>query len=260
MCVSAVNSKWTILRPSTANLLSSIGRCRQFRVVMVSWVCQQVWLVLENAHSLPQGRCHGRTCTPPPPPPPSSDHTDRRVHTYTHPRPRNRIKTDICTNMASHIRLNLFLLYSFLICRSLFLFFSHIHTRTYTQTHTLTKLTCQLQSDQEQKDSCQFEADIINGFGRGRALKTKGVQGRADLKCTFILAGTLAFWFQPLYANIFLRVALTFIIAGEQRGVRDFVVLMERYVTSIMHFLLEDATHGHTWPRVRERWTGKGWE
>lgn len=27
---------------------------------------------------------------------------------------------------------------------------------------------------------------------------------------------------------------------------------MERNVTSIMHFLLEDATHGHTWPRVRE--------
>lgn len=24
-----------------------------------------------------------------------------------------------------------------------------------------------------------------------------------------------------------------------------------------MHFLLEDATHGHTWPRVRERWTGR---
>lgn len=34
-------------------------------------------------------------------------------------------------------------------------------------------------------------------------------------------------------------------------------MLMERNVTSIMHFLLEDATHGHTWPRVRERWTGK---
>lgn len=43
----------------------------------------------------------------------------------------------------------------------------------------------------------------------------------------------------------------------EQRGVRDVVVLMERNVTSIMHFLLENATHGHTWPRVRERWTGR---
>lgn len=38
---------------------------------------------------------------------------------------------------------------------------------------------------------------------------------------------------------------------------RDFVVLMERNVTSIMHFLLEDATHGHTWPRVRGRRTGR---
>lgn len=133
--------------------------------------------------------------------------------------------------------------------------YKHTHTHKYT----VTKLTCQLQSDQEQKNSCQFEADIINGFRRGRALKTKGVQGRADLKCTFILAGTLAFWFQPLLQHLFLS-GSNFHYHSEQSGAWDFVVLMERNVTSIMHFLLEDATHGHTWPRVRERWTGRGWE
>lgn len=154
-------------------------------------------------------------------------------------------------------KLNLFLFYYFLI--SFFLTLEYTHKYTHTQIHTLTKLTCQLQSDQEQKNSCQFEADIINGSGRGRALKTKGEQGQADLKCTFILAGTLAFWFS-LCSNIFFWVAQTFIITRNRGAYETFVVLMERNVTSIMHFLLADATHGHTWPRVRERWTGGGWE
>lgn len=147
---------------------------------------------------LSQGRCHSWTCT-------HHHHLPSRTHKHM----KENEDRHLYKHSFTH-KLNLFLLYSFLISHSLPLYFSH--SNTHINTHTLTKLTCQFQSDQEQKNSCQFEADIINGFGRGRALKTKGVQGRADLKCTFILAGTLAFWFQPLYSNIFFWVALTFII------------------------------------------------
>lgn len=79
------------------------------------------------------------------------------------------------------------------------------------------------------------------------------------------LAGTVAFliplpifFFHILFYLFFLVSSSNFHYRLEQKGARDFVVLMERNVTSIMHLLLEDATLGHTWPRVRGRWTGRG--
>lgn len=134
-----------------------------------------------------------------------------------------------------------------------------MHAHTQKHARTLTKLTCQLQSDQEQKDSCQFEADIINGFGGGGASSEDKASARSGrLKMHFHFGRDVSFLIPAaLRQHLFASVS-NFHYHWEQRGVQDFVVLMERNVTSIMHFLLEDATLGHRWPCVRGRWTGRG--
>lgn len=213
-CVSAVNSSWTTRCLSTANLLCSNGAQSSIRGVDV-FLSLSAGLTGARRRLQPLPREVSQLDMPVHPVHPANP---SNIDTHTHEREQRQTSVWAWprsqTESASPLLLNLSLPLAV---------FSHtqIHTNmhAHTQKHarTLTKLTCQLQSDQEQKDSCQFEADIINGFGGGgRALKTKRVQGRADLKCTFILAGTLAFWFQPLYANISLRVSLTFIITGNR--------------------------------------------
>lgn len=73
---------------------------------------------------------------------------------------------------------------------------------------------------------------------------------------------------QPLHANMlfffwsdYLKCfgnSSNFHYHSGQKPVRDFFVLMERNATLAMHFELGDATHGHTWPCVRTRRTGRG--
>ncbi len=87
VCVSAVNSSWTTLCLSTANLLCSNGALSSIQGVDVF-------------RSLSAGLTGARGCLQPPsrevsqldmhPPPPHPTHTWKRI------------KTDICTNVASH--------------------------------------------------------------------------------------------------------------------------------------------------------------
>lgn len=76
-------------------------------------------------------------------------------------------------------------------------------------------------------------------------------KGRNNFKWLSFWQKCLLFDFSPFALS--LPSGFNFHYHSEQRDVQDFVMMIERNVTSIMHFLLEDATHGHTWPGVTER-------
>lgn len=193
--------------------------------------------MLSNSYTPSQGRCHSWTCNPLP---------YSTTHTCIHIKER---QTSV--RMLPHAQAEFFFPLCFLnpSC-PVALFFSHLYTHAHTNIHIVTKLTCQLQSDHEQKDS-------LIGLGGARS-EDKGSARSGRLKMHFHFGRDVSFLISaPLCQHLFAS-GSNFHYHWEQRGVRDFVVLMERNVTSIMHFLLEDATHGHTWPCVRERWTGRG--
>lgn len=175
VCESAANFSCTTLCLSTANLLCSNSALTTIWGVDVflSLSAGPTRCPRKPTAFLKGGITFGHA-------PPPRHHTYTQIHTHEREYRQTSVQTWLHSQTESLYSL-LFLNLSFPL--SIFL------TPKSTHTYTLTKLTCQLQSDQEQKNSCQFETDIINGFGRGWALKTKGVQGRTNLKCTFILAG-----------------------------------------------------------------------
>ena len=223
--------------------------CHQFRVLIFSWVCQQVWLLLVDPFCLTQGRCHSWTCTP--------------TSTHTHMHERQKWQTSV--EMWDKANISLSLLRSFLICQAVCLFFSRssLHLYTHTQTHTQ-RLNWLVSFNQTRNKRIPASLKLTSlmglgvGWGGNSVDKRRARSGR--LKMHFHFGRDVSFLIPaPLCQHLFAS-GSNFHYRGEQRGVQDFVVLMERDVTSIMHFLLEDATHGHTWPCVRARWTGRGWE